>query len=367
MQLQKKLKDICREFDLCGEFVDGEAYGCGLINDTFRVTYRHRAISIRYLLQRVNAHVFKNPAELMQNIALITRHQLQKLKIAGVRDLQRSCLHLIYARNGLPYYVDDVGKYWRTYEFIENAHTFDSVQTPQQAFEAAAAFGRFQKALLDLPAAKLHATIPNFHHTIKRFKALEAAIAEDCQNLAQECKAEIDFSRQRESMAGVVVDLVQAGQIPTRIVHNDTKLNNVLLDDLTHKGICVIDLDTVMPGTVLYDFGDLVRSCTNPAAQDETDLRRVYLDLSLFEALAKGYLAQARSFLTQAEKAHLIFGVKLITFELGIRFLTDYLSGDQYFKTQYPQQNLNRCRTQFKLIKSIEANEIAMERILKKV
>jgi aminoglycoside phosphotransferase (APT) family kinase protein len=257
-------------------------------------------------------------------------------------------------------HIDADGNFWRAYHFIENARTYDSVQSPAQAFQAAKAFGEFQRMLADLPAPRLHDTIPDFHHTPKRFAALERAIAADVAGRAILAKPEIDFALARKSICGVLLD---AG-LPERVTHNDTKINNVMLDDDTGEGICVIDLDTVMPGLVLYDFGDMVRTATSPGPEDERDLSKVNLQFPLFEALARGYLTSAAGFLTKEEKKHLAFSGKLITFEIGLRFLTDYLSGDTYFKVHREGHNLDRCRTQFKMVASIEQQEEQMVKLI---
>jgi Ser/Thr protein kinase RdoA (MazF antagonist) len=234
----------------------------------------------------------------------------------------------------------------------------DVVESPAQAFAAAQAFGQFQKLLTDLPAPRLHDTIPDFHHTPKRFAALEKFVAADTGNRAALAKPEIEFALRHQAICGVLLD----AQLPERVTHNDTKINNVLLDDATGEGVCVIDLDTVMPGLALYDFGDMVRTTTSPVKEDERDLTKVTMQFPMFEALVRGYLASASAFLTPAEKQQLAFAGKLITFEIGIRFLTDFLAGDPYFKIHREEHNLDRCRTQFKLVESIEQQEAQMNK-----
>jgi len=237
------------------------------------------------------------------------------------------------------------------------------VQSPAQAFEAAQAFGRFQSLLADLPAPRLHDTIADFHHTPKRFLALEHAIAADAVNRAAHAKPEIAFALRHQGMRSVLLE----ANLPERVTHNDTKFNNVMLDDATGAGICVIDLDTVMPGLALYDFGDMVRTTTSPVPEDERDLAKVTMQFPMFEALVRGYLTSASEFLTSAEKQHLAFAAKLITFEIGIRFLTDFLAGDTYFKIHREGHNLDRCRTQFKLVESIEQQETQMNRLVEEI
>lgn len=336
------LRQTAGQFQIAGDFVSATPLGNGHINDTYCITCRHG----RFVLQRINHHIFQDPVALMDNVVRVTTH------LGSPR--------LIRTTDGRPYYRDGTGNFWRMYSFIENARTFDTVESPRQAFEAAKAFGRFQQSLADLPAPRLHETIPDFHHTPKRFAALQQAIAADAQNRAQSAAAEIEFARRHESMTGTLIN----GQLPERITHNDTKFNNVLFEDATGAAVCVIDLDTVMPGLVLYDFGDMVRSATSPAAEDERDLTKVRMHWQMFEALARGYLEAAGSFLTKVERHLLAFSGKLITFEVGIRFLTDYLNGDTYFKVHRSGQNLDRCRTQFKLVESIAQTEDRMCRLV---
>jgi Ser/Thr protein kinase RdoA (MazF antagonist) len=250
------------------------------------------------------------------------------------------------------------------YVFIEEARTYDRIESAEQAREAAKAFGRFQGMLADLPGPGLTETIPDFHHTRARFDAFVRALDSDSENRAKDIRPEIEFAMAREPMVDVLLDRIASGELTERITHNDTKLNNVMIDDKTGEGICVIDLDTVMPGLVLYDFGDMVRTSTSPALEDEKDLSRVVMQMHMFEALTRGYLETAGSFLTPLEIELLPFSGKLITLEIGLRFLTDYLSGDIYFKTHRDGHNLDRCRTQFKLVQSIEEQEDLMARFV---
>ena len=316
---------------------------------------------MRYMLQRINQSIFKNPVALMENIQRVTSHLAAK--VSGEPDCNRLVLTLIPARDEKVWHLDSDGNYWRAYRFIEKARTYDSVESTKQAFQAARAFGRFQKLLVDLPSPRLHDTIADFHHTPKRFVALEQAVDLDVARRAIKAKPEIDFAFARKSIAGVLLD----ANLPERITHNDTKLNNVMLDDVTGEGICVVDLDTVMPGLALYDFGDLVRTTTSSAREDERDLSKVTMQFSMFEALVRGYLDSAGSFLTKAERQHLVLSGKLITFEQGIRFLTDYLGGDPYYKVHRDEHNLDRCRTQFALLESIEQQEERMDRLLRSI
>jgi len=352
---------VARQFQIGGEFLAAAPHGNGHINESWCVTTRHAGRPVRFILQRINHHVFKHPPALMQNIERVTSRLAAQAVCAP--DANWRVLTLVRAHHGRVWHADAEGSYWRAYRYIEDARSFDTVESEQQAFQAARAFGRFQKLLANLPAPRLHETIPDFHHTPKRFAALEQAIAADPVRRAILAKPEIEFALARRSITGVLLD---AG-LPERITHNDTKLNNVLLDDTTGEGICVIDLDTVMPGLAAYDFGDLVRTATSPSQEDERDLSKVAMQFPMFEALARGYLSEAGAFLTPAEKLSLAFAGKLITFETGLRFLTDHLAGDTYFKIHREGHNLDRCRTQFKLVESIEHQEEQMARLVESI
>ena len=361
MILKHDVYSIARRFQICGEFLSAEPYGSGHINDTYCVAFDQAGTKTRYILQRINHNIFKRPDLLMENIQRVTAHLA--VKVAGQPDVSRRVLTLIPTREGICYHQDAQGNYWRAYLFIEKARSYDAVENPRQAFEAAKAYGHFQKLLADLPAPRLHDTIPDFHHTPKRFAALTKAIEGDLFNRAAEAKKEIDFALQHAPMTDA---LIRAG-LPERVTHNDTKFNNVMLDDETGEGICVVDLDTLMPGLALYDFGDMVRTTTSPTKEDERDLTRIEMQFPMFEALARGYLTEAGGFLTSAEKKMLALSGKLITFEIGIRFLTDFLGGDTYFKVHRNGHNLDRCRTQFKLVESIERQEDRMNELVESI
>jgi hypothetical protein len=349
------------QFHIHGEFRQTQVCGSGHINDTYCVEFNQNGTPARYILQRVNHAIFTRPVGLMQNIERVTSHLA--LRAANEPDARRRVLTLIPARDGRAWHVDSSGNYWRAYLFIEKARTYDSIESEAQAFNAAKAFGQFQGSLADLPAPRLIDTIPDFHHTPKRFAALEKAISADAVNRAKLARAEIEFALARKPITPI---LLEAG-LPERVTHNDTKLNNVLFDDTTGEAICIIDLDTVMPGLALYDFGDMVRTSTSPAKEDERDLTKVRMQFPMFEALVRGYLASAGGFLTKSEKRLLAFSGKLITFEIGLRFLTDFLEGDVYFKTKREGHNLDRCRTQFKLVESIEQQEEKMNHLVQTV
>ena len=351
------LRAVSRQFQLPGDFLGAAPYGNGHINDTYCVVCDQGGAQVRYIVQRLNHHIFKDPVALMENVRRVTEHLGHK--IADGPERLRRVLTLISARDGKSYHCDAEGNYWRVYIFIEKARTYDAVETTRQAFAAAKAFGRFQGLLADLPAPRLHDTIPDFHHTPKRFATFQAALAADAVNRAAHAKPEIEFALKNKPIADVLLN----AHLPERVTHNDTKLNNVMLDDATGEGICVIDLDTVMPGLALYDFGDLVRTSTSPAMEDERDLGRVRMQFPMFEALVRGYLAAA-DYLTPAEKSFLPAAGKVITFEIGLRFLADFLAGDTYFKVHRENHNLDRCRTQFKLVESIAQQEEAMNRLI---
>jgi thiamine kinase-like enzyme len=361
-----KLAAVARAFPLPGRFRSASPHGHGHINDTFALVLDQAGTPVRYIVQRINRRIFKDVPALMDNVRRVTAHVGRRANEAGGSDAARQSLTLVLTRDGETFHVDAEGDCWRCYLFIENARTYNMVENPRQAMEAARAFGAFQRLLVDLPGGRLHETIPDFHHTRRRFDALQQAVAADARNRAAEAGDEIAFACARESMVDALLALKSRGEIPERITHNDTKLNNVMLDDATGAGLCVVDLDTVMPGLALYDFGDMVRSATNSAAEDTPDWAQVESRLPVFDALVEGYLASTRSVLNAAEVAHLAFSARLITFEIGIRFLTDFVEGDVYFKTKRPGQNLDRTRTQFALMRSMEKQQAAMEAVVEK-
>ncbi len=348
-------------FAIDGEFGGATPYGSGHINDSYYAVFQRNGSQSRYLLQRINHHIFKNPVILMENIERVTAHLAAQ--VSNHPDRDRRVLTLIPTRTGSVLHVDEDRNYWRAYRFIDKAKTYNAVESAGQAYQAAKAFGEFQRMLADLPSPRLHDTIPDFHHTPKRFSALEQAVAADVAGRVALAGPEIEFAMARKSLASVLLD---AG-LPERVTHNDTKINNVLLDDATGEGTCVIDLDTVMPGLAAYDFGDMVRTATCPAPEDEVDLSKVEMQFPLFEALARGYMTSAGGFLTAAEKESLAVAGKLITFEISIRFLADYLCGDTYFKVHRQGHNLERARSQFKLLESIERQEAQMRELLQSI
>jgi len=358
------LREISGLFDVRADFVHGQAYGSGHINDTYCGSFDQAGLRLRYILQRINTNIFKTPVELMRNVERVTRHSLERLLAQDHPEARRRTLTCIPAMDGKSYACDAQGGVWRVYPFIERARGYDEIETNEQAYQAAMAFGNFQKLAADLGGERLHETIPDFHHTPKRLEALRAAIEADVANRAAGLKPEIDFALSRAADCARITDLIASGDIPERVTHNDTKINNVLLDDVTAEGVCVIDLDTTMPGSVLYDFGDMVRTAAPTTGEDDTDLKRIDVRLDRFEALVRGYLGAAKSFLNAAEVKHLAFSGKLLTLECGIRFLTDHLQGDVYFKIRRPEHNLDRCRNQFALVAAIEMKLPAMEQIV---
>jgi len=356
-------EEIIRFFQLEGKFLELAPWGSGHINDTYASSFRVNGKIVRYVHQWINHYVFKDPVRVMENIERVLSFIRQRV-IANGGDPAREVLTLVAASDGRSFYQTPQGDFWRTYTFIDSAHTYDTAENIQYVYSASKAFGNFQKLLGDLPGGRLHETIPDFHHTRKRFDTFVRVLEADPACRARLVKPEIDFILQREDETSLVIDLLANGQIPERITHNDTKLNNVMIDDRTGEGICVIDLDTVMPGSVLYDFGDSVRIGASTAAEDEPDLSRVGFDLARFEALAQGYLDAVRDFLSPIEIEHLAFSARLITLEQAIRFLGDYLNGDVYYKIHYPNHNLDRARTQIKMIAEMERQEEAMNTIV---
>ncbi len=357
-----RLLNISRQFHIYGELLHAEPCKVGHINETYTATYEQGGKEIRYIHQRINHEVFKDPVGLMDNLHRVTTHLRRKFAEENTSDITRRGLTVIPTHDGKSYFKTADGDYWRTFVFIENVRTFESVQSGEQAYEAGKAFGEFQQLLVDLPGARLHDTIPHFHNTRKRFEAFAKALKEDRVNRAAGAKKEIAWVLAHENLCDVVIKAMAAKKIPERITHNDTKFNNVMLDVKTGRAICVVDLDTVMPGCALYDFGDQVRTTTSPTLEDELELSKVEMRMPMFKALCRGYLETAGPFLNKHERALIAFSGKLITYTIGLRFLTDYLNGDAYFRIHRPHHNLDRSRTQFRLVDSIERQEAAMQK-----
>lgn len=359
---EQHLQHISQQFRIYGQILHAEPCKIGHINETYTATYDQGGILVRYIHQKVNQSVFREPEKVMENVMRVTMHLQQKLAHGGARQRTRRALTVVPTHDGRAFYRDGDGDFWRTFVFVERVQSFEAVQNTGQAYEAGRAFGDFQSLLADLPGDRLHETIPEFHNTRKRFAALRQAVEEDHYGRAANARPEIEFALAQEPWVGTLLDAQAQGEIPERITHNDTKFNNVMLDWETGRAMCVVDLDTVMPGLVHYDFGDMVRTTTSPTLEDEEDLTKVAMQMPMFEALARGYVEATRSFLQPAEKRYLAFAGRLITYTIGIRFLTDYLLGDVYFRVHRPHHNLDRCRTQLRLVQSILEQEEAMQR-----
>ena len=353
------MNDILNQFELQGEVLSVQPYGNGHINDTFLV----KTTDVPYILQKMNESIFPDTEHLMDNVVKVTTYLRARVKLGG-GDPDREAMQVILTKDRKHYWRDETGACWRMYRFIDGL-ALDAPRTPADFYESAVAFGRFQSLLADYPADTLHEIIPNFHHTGKRFETFCKAVEEDVCGRAASVQQEIAFVMARKADTTLITDRLAAGKLPLRVTHNDTKLNNVMLDADTGKGLCVLDLDTVMSGSALYDFGDSIRFGANTAAEDETDLSKVSLDLELFEWYVKGYLKGCNGSLTPLEIELLPVGAKLMTLECGMRFLTDYLQGDTYFKIHREHHNLDRCRTQLKLVKDMEDKWDEMHRIVR--
>jgi hypothetical protein len=351
------LRAVAARFAILGDYRAAQRYGNGHINDTYAVLFDQAGTPVRYIFQRINDHIFKDPVGLMANVANVTGHIRAKLEAAGAPDVSRRVMTLVPSRDGAPCLRDDEGHVWRCYLFVEGATSYDVLERPDQAFAAAKAFGAFQRLLADYRGPRLSETIPRFHHTRSRFQAFQRSLASDRCNRAAKAAPEIGAVLAREALADSLLALQDSGVLPERITHNDTKLNNVLLDDRTGEGMCVLDLDTVMPGLSLYDFGDMVRTATNPVAEDSPEVDRIHVQVTMFQAVAKGYLEGTDGTLLPAERERLVLAGQLLTYENAVRFLADYLDGDTYYRVHREGHNLDRCRTQLALLGSLEAEE----------
>ena len=352
---KKDLYNILKHFDFHD---DAYEYGNGHINETY-------VVEPKYIVQKINTNVFTNPDELMSNIESVTEFIKNKIIADGGNPL-RETLTVIKTNEGRAYYTPNKVDYYRCYEFIRDSLAIETVENPTDLYEAAKGFALFQKRLADFPAEQLAETIKDFHNTPKRFEALKEAIKNDVKGRAKDVQAEIEFALGQESWISTVTDGLADGSIPLRVTHNDTKINNVLFDQASRKAICVIDLDTVMPGSMLYDFGDGLRVGAASGAEDEVDLDKIWFKLDNFEQFTKGYAEELGDTLTKKEIELLPLSAKLLTFECGIRFLTDYLNGDTYFRIHREHHNLDRCRTQFKLVKDIDSKFDEMKTIVNK-
>ncbi len=352
--------DVVPLFKIVGNPISCETYGCGHINDTYLVTCDN---GYKYILQRINNKVFPNVEGLMNNIVSVTTFLRAKTKAEG-RNHNRECLTPIELRDG-GWYIEEGSGFWRMFIFIDDALTLQNAEEPRDFYNAGCAFGRFQQMLADFPADTLCEVIEGFHNTKKRYENLEKAIAANASGRADEVAEEIAFARARKDDCAVLVGMLERGELPLRVTHNDTKLNNVLLDPRTKEPVAVIDLDTVMPGLSLYDFGDSIRFGASTGAEDEKDLSKIECDLGLFEEFTKGFLSECRS-LTENEIKMLAFSAKILTLECGMRFLADHIDGDKYFKIHREGHNLDRCRTQFKLVADMEKKMDEMNKIVAK-
>jgi len=360
------INSIVKHFCISGKLTEIRPLPRGHINDTYVLTTRKNEYIVRYILQRINHTVFKDLPLVMGNIIRVTEHirsrmesidpSLASRQLTVIRSVDDTCFH-----------KDVQGNFWRVYNFIEDAVAYDIFESAELAHEVAWMFGWFQKMLVDLPGPALHESICDFHNTPKRFETFQRILKEDTCNRAKNVKPEIKFLFDNAAICDVLLNLAGKGKIPVRVTHNDAKINNVMLDKNTNKGVCIVDLDTVMPGLSIYDFGDMVRTGATLADEDERDLSKIAMNLPMFEVLARGYVEQSKHFLTSTEKEHLAFAAKLITFEQLIRFLTDYLAGDVYYKVHRKGHNLDRSRTQMKLVQSIIEQEEAMNEAIERI
>ena len=360
------LKEVMAAYTFPATLMGAVRYGSGHINDTFCVVCQpQEGKAIRFILQGLSVAAFPRQDELMENFIGVTTYLRKKIEAAG-GDGMRQTLNLVPTREGKPYYTDSTGRVWRLTHYVEGTVCLQKA-TPELFEASARAFGRFQSLLADYPAETLHESIVNFHNTEDRFAKFLAALEADKLGRAKEVAEEIQFVLDRKEDCSVALNALREGRLPLRVTHNDTKLNKVLIDEQTREGICVIDLDTTMPGLSIYDFGDSIRFGANHCAEDEKDLSKVNFDIELYKRYVRGFLEGAQGGLTQEELRYLPWGAKLMTLECGIRFLTDYLDGDHYFRIHYPEQNLDRTRTQFKLVADMERMWYDMEKIIEEV
>ncbi|MCL2008483.1 MAG: aminoglycoside phosphotransferase family protein [Treponema sp.] len=344
------IRKISEKFCIQGNFICAENYGRGHINDTYLASFsdgEHR------IIQKINSFVFKNPELVMENMVKVISHLIMKIFKEG-GDAKRETLNLIAARDGLPYHIDGDGNYWRAFLFIEDSFSYEKIEKGNDLYDTGLIFGKFQRLLSDFKASELHHTIPDFHNTKIRYENLFKAVSADIAGRVNRALPEIKFIEERREYSALIQDQLDASLLPLRVTHNDTKLNNVLFDCNTRKPLCVVDLDTVMPGSILFDFGDAIRTGASTAEEDETDLSKVSFDLDSFKAFAEGFLEEAGSIITERERDCLPISAVVLSYEQGIRFLADYLEGDRYYKTSRDDHNLDRCRTQLKLVKEME-------------
>ncbi|PXA03596.1 aminoglycoside phosphotransferase [Coraliomargarita sinensis] len=360
---------IAMQFQVPGQLVALESIGSGNVNDTYRVVLRTTFSEEQYILQRINQSVFKNPALVMSNMKAVTDHAHKRiLEEADQADRIWQLPRVIPAMNGDDFVVDEKGGYWRALSMIASTNSYERISIPEHAAEAGRVLGHFQRIIADFPIGELEDTLPGFHITPEYLRKYDATLAQrsaqERLELSAEARRLAQFVEDRRDFVSILESALERGELTQRPIHGDPKITNVMIDKVTGKGTSIVDLDTVKPGLVHYDFGDAVRSGCNPAGEEATDLKEVKLDLDLFQALVQGYLSEAKGFLTENDKKYLYDSVRLIAFELGLRFFADYLAGNVYFKTSYEAQNLNRARVQFSLCESIETRESQMRRIL---
>ena len=363
--MKMEFKEILSHFDIKGDFVSCEPYGNGLINRTYVAVFRTEKGNVRYIVQKINSALFTNVEALMNNIRLVTEFNRSEIEKRG-GDPDRESLTLVFTKEGKAYYKTPEGEYYRVYIFIENAKGYDVVEKPEHFYESAVAFGKFAMLLDRFDSSKLFEVLPDFHNTVKRFANLKKSIEKDAFGRAKDVMPEIEFALKHEEMTHKLVDLLASGEMQTRVTHNDTKLNNVLIDTRTDKAVCVIDLDTMMPGSICYDFGDSIRFGCNPCREDTPETEKVIFNMPLFEEYTKGYLSVFGDTITAVERENLPVGALLMTYECGIRFLADYLDGDVYFRLTREKQNVDRARSQFKLVADMEKRMDEMMKIVMK-
>jgi hypothetical protein len=364
--MELSIKEAVKHFKVEGSFIYGEPYGCGHINDTYAVYFkRENEPPVRYILQRINTSIF-DADMLMNNISLVT-NRIKDAVIQEGGDPERNTLTIIPTLGESLYYKDPEGNAWRMYIFIENTVTYQSAATEEVLYHAGKAFGHFQKQLSGFEAKDLKEVIPNFHNTPHRFDDFCRAVRENRAGRAESIRAEIEFVNKRKQYCDRIISVLGTREMPLRVTHNDTKLNNILMNPKTGESVCIIDLDTVMPGSLLYDFGDSNRFGSNTAVEDETDLSKVHFSLDMFRAYTEGFLSETKEIMTGTELDLMAFSCILETYEVGMRFLTDYLNGDHYFKISHPEHNLERARNQFKLIEDMEAKQKQMQQIVAEI
>ncbi len=360
------IESIVNKFNINGYFISSKPFGSGHINDTRLVTFNEDGHKANYIFRKINKNVFKNPEIVVNNTLIVTKHIRAKLEQENATDIIRNVVTLIQAKDGKYFYIDNDGEYWSVLRFIEDAYTIDFVENTKQAYEAAKAFGKFTKQLNDIDISKIKETIPNFHNLKSRLQVFDNAVEADVVKRVGKVANEIEEVKKNRSLQESITNLMNSKIIPTRVVHNDTKINNVMLDKKSNKGLAVIDLDTVMPGTVLFDFGDMIRTSTSPVEEDEKDIPKIKMQINIFEAIVEGYLSELKNVLTEMEIKNLVYGAEVIVFEQAVRFLTDYLMGDVYYSIKHDDHNIDRARNQFALLNSIQEQKIEMERIVKK-